>query len=217
MGDFIREVEEELRQERLEKLWKRYGVYLIAAAVLVVVGFAAWKIWQSNQRSAYKAEGLQYYHAETLLREGKTKEAAKAFAAISASSSAGYGILSRFDEASMHVKAGDAKGAISIYEGLASDSNAPPSMRHMATILSSLQALKDKSIDEAAIEKKLQPLAQAGSAYRPEALEIMAAAALRAGNNAKAIAHYKTIVDDADAPPGIRSRASQMLKILGAS
>ncbi|MCH7664263.1 MAG: hypothetical protein IH859_10405 [Chloroflexi bacterium] len=34
---FLREIEEELRQERYAKLWKKYGNYLIAAALAFVL------------------------------------------------------------------------------------------------------------------------------------------------------------------------------------
>ena len=35
--NLFREVEEELRRERMEKLWKQYGNYVIAAAALIVI------------------------------------------------------------------------------------------------------------------------------------------------------------------------------------
>ena len=40
---FIREVNEELRQDQLHNLWKRYGALAIAAAVVVVLAAAAWQ------------------------------------------------------------------------------------------------------------------------------------------------------------------------------
>ena len=217
MGDIFREVDEDLRRERLERLWKRYGKFVITAAVLVVVGVGGWKIWTSQQRSRHLAEGMKFYNAELLLKQGKVKEADTAFAAIADEDSSGYGILARFNAASIRADAGDAKAAISIYDALAADDSAPASLRNLALILGGLQGLKVKSIDEAAIDAKLKPLTVAGNAYRFIALEILAAAAQRAGDSAKAIKLYKQIVDDADAPVGIRSRASQMVNILGAS
>ena len=38
VSDIFHEVDEEVRREQLKKLWDRYGIYLIALAVLVVVG-----------------------------------------------------------------------------------------------------------------------------------------------------------------------------------
>ena len=42
MSDNIfHEVDEEVRREQLKQLWNRYGNFLIAAAVVVVLGIAA--------------------------------------------------------------------------------------------------------------------------------------------------------------------------------
>jgi hypothetical protein len=37
MNDFIHEINQELREERNRALWKRYGKYVIAMAVAIVV------------------------------------------------------------------------------------------------------------------------------------------------------------------------------------
>ena len=38
--DIFQEVDEEVRREQLKKLWERYGHYIIAACILVIVGVA---------------------------------------------------------------------------------------------------------------------------------------------------------------------------------
>lgn len=217
LGDIFREVDEELKQERLEKLWKQYGKYVIAAAVLVVVAVAGWKFWQSYQTSQRHAEAGRFRAAAALLEQGKTDEAARAFSALGAETSSGYGILARFRLAAMRAGTEDAAGAIDIYDAIAADSAVPASMRSLATVLGGLQALRVPSIDTAAIESRIEPLIRPGSAYRHVALEILAVTAHRAGDIEKAKSRYRAIVDDAAAPPGIRSRASQMLGILGAA
>ena len=44
----LREVEEELRRERLEKIWKQYGTYFIAAAGVIVLGVLGFKYWENH-------------------------------------------------------------------------------------------------------------------------------------------------------------------------
>ncbi len=43
MADIFSEVDEEVRRERLKQLWDRYGIFLIALAVLIVAGIGAWR------------------------------------------------------------------------------------------------------------------------------------------------------------------------------
>lgn len=217
MGDIFREVDDELKQERLERLWKQYGKYAIAAAVLVVVGVGAWKFWDSQRIAERHAEGLKFSNAAALLEQGRAEDAARGFAELATGSSSGYGVLARFNEAAILAQGGNAAGAIDIYDSISADGSAPPSLKNMAIILGGIQALRVASIDNAAIERKLQPLAAPGSAYRHIALEILALSAQGAGDTEKAKTNYRAIVDDAEAPAGIRSRASQMLGILGGS
>jgi len=217
VGDIFREVDEELKQERYEKLWRNYGKYLIAGAVVVVAAVAGWKAWESYRTDQRHAEGKQFATAAALMQAGKAGDASTAFSALAADAGSGYGILARFYQASIVAKSGDAAGAIGIYDAIADDGSAPNSMRELAVVLGALQALRVTSIDAATIEAKIQPMSGAGKAYRHIALEILALTAQRAGDMEKAQANYRVIFDDAASPPGIRARASQMLNILGAS
>lgn len=217
MGDIFREIDEDLRTERYARLWRRYGKYVIGAAVAIVVVFGAWKAWDGYRTAQRVEQGERFAVAARLLQDGRASEAMDVFSALAAQSDSGYGILSRFYQASIRAKGGDRVGAIELYDAIAAGGSVPDSMRELATVLAGLQALNVPAIDNAAIEAKIQPLARAGSPYRHIAFEVLALAALRAENPEQAKTHYRAIVDDAAAPPGIRGRASQMLNILGPS
>ncbi len=51
MSDIFREVEEDVRRERLEKLWKPYGDYVIAAGRGRLLGIGGYKLWQRYETS----------------------------------------------------------------------------------------------------------------------------------------------------------------------
>ena len=215
MGDIFREVDEELARERYERLWQRYGWYVLAFAVLVVAAVAGWKVWEGRQASLREAEGVRFEAAAGLMQAGKTAEAEEAFRRLAGETGSGYGVLARFYEAGIRAKAGQATAAIEVYDSIAADTSVPQSMRDLATVLGGLQALGVPSIDAKAIESRIQPLTSAGNGFRHIALEIVALAAQRSGDMEKAKTSYKAIVDDPVAPPGIRTRAAQMLNILG--
>ena len=217
MGDIFREVDEELKQERYEKLWREYRWYIIGAAVAVVAAVAGWQAWNAYQTNQRHAEGQRFAAAAALLLDGKSNEAADAFSSLARGASSGYGVLSQFYQASIASKAGNAVQAIEIYDRIAEDSAAPPSMQGLATVLAALQALKVPSIGADAIRNKIQPMSTAGRPYRHVALEILALTAQREGDIEAARTNYRAIVDDPAAATGIRTRAAQMLNILGAS
>ncbi len=46
VSDIFNEVDEELRREQLKKLWERYGILIIALAVLFVAAVGGWRGYQ---------------------------------------------------------------------------------------------------------------------------------------------------------------------------
>ncbi len=217
MGDIFREVDEELKQERYERLWRRYRWYIVVGTLAVVAAVAAWQAWHNHQTSQRQAEGKRFGAAAELLLKGKLTEADNAFGLLSQNTSSGYGILARFYQASVAAQAGDVLEAIRIYDRITNDSSTPETMKGLATVLASFKALDVPSIKAETIRMKLQPMSIAGQSFRHVALEILALNEQRAGDIEAARSNYRAIVDDPSAATGIRSRAAQMLKLLSAS
>ncbi len=213
MADIFKEVDEELRQEHYKKLWDKYGTYLIAAAVALVLavgGYQAWTAWQQSQR---EEASNQYSTALVLLQEGRAEEAEQAFTAIGGPSDGGYAILASLQSARLKAEAGDLEGAVAIWDALAANSAAGPAFQGAATLLSVTHQID--SGDPAQLEARLEPLAEPGQAFRPSALELSALLALRRGDSALARERYTAIADDIAAPTSLRTRATQMLAVLG--
>ena len=95
MSDIFHEVDEEVRREQLKKLWDRYGNFVIAALILVVVGVAAWRgyAWWEARKAA--EAGAAFEAASTLAEAGKRSEAEAAFGKIAADGTSGYRHLAR--------------------------------------------------------------------------------------------------------------------------
>ena len=215
MGDIFREIDEELRQEKFEKLWRRYGKFVIGAGVavvLVVAGVTGWNQYQSGQR---RADGARFAAAMASLEEGKTGDAAALFTALAAESGTNYGTLARFHAAALEAEQGTVAGAVRAYDALASDTGLDQPLRDLAIVLSALHSVSASTIDKAKIVERIQPLATAKNPWRHTAREILGLLAEQTGDRAKAREYYQRIVDDIEAPPNMRTRATQMLAIIG--
>lgn len=211
MSDIFREIDEELRRDNLLKLWKLYGRYVIAAVVVVLLiagGVAAWRNHQLSQR---QAQSVRYEAGLALLRQGKDAEAAKIFATV-ADEGGSYAKLAGFEEADLAAKSGDVKTAIADYDRLAASQDLPAELRNAATLLSVMNGFADS--DPQKVVDRLKPLAEGDSPWRATALDLTAAAKLKAGDKAGAIDIYKQLSTDSSAPEGVRSRATQMVAVL---
>ena len=211
MSDIFREIDEELRRDNLLKLWSRYGRYLIALAVLVLLIAGGIVAWRDHQITERRAQSTRYAAALSLAREGKDTEAAKVFGAI-AQEGGGYGILALFQEAGLLAKSGDRKGAVAAYDRIARTGGLDPAFRDLAVLLSVMQGMPEA--DPQAIIDRLAPLTAAGNPWRPTALELTAAARLKSGDKNGALALYQSLADDLAAPQGLRARAAEMAAAL---
>jgi hypothetical protein len=211
VSDIFREIDEELRRENLLKLWSRYGKYIIAAViavVLIVGGVVAWRDHQANER---RAQGARFTSALALARQGKEADAAKLFGAL-AQEGGGYSVAGAFEHAELLAKSGDRKGAIQAYDKLAGSSDLDPEFRDLAVLLSVMHSLPD-SDPKAAVER-LQPLTASGSPWRASALDLTAAAKLQADDRSGALEIYRQLADDLAVPQGLRARAAEMAAAL---
>ena len=60
MSDILRQVDEELRQDRLLNLWKSYRLYLIGGLILIICSVIGYQIDKSVKSSIYE-ELLEKY------------------------------------------------------------------------------------------------------------------------------------------------------------
>jgi hypothetical protein len=211
VSDIFREIEEELRRDNLLKLWARYRWYIVGVvgvALLIAGGIVAWRDYQVSQR---RAEAARYAGAQSLARTGKEADAAKLFAGL-AQAGGGYGVLAAFEQAELMARTGDRKGAVEAYDRIAASSELDRELRDLATLLSVMQGLSDQE-PKAAIDR-LQPLLAQANPWHATALDLTAAAKLKAGDRGGATEVYKQLADDTSAPQQLRARAAEMTAAL---
>lgn len=211
MVDIFNEVEEDLRRDRYHRLWRRYGVFVIGAAVAVVVATGGVSLWRQHAAQQREAAGAAFSVAAALDAQGKHADAATAFAALAESGPGGYALLARLRQASAQVAAGDRPGAVATLDAVAS-APGDADLRALAGLRAASLVL-DANADDAI--RRLQPLAAEGQPWRHSAREMLAAAWLLKGDAAAARNSLKQVADDASAPQGARDRAAELLASLG--
>jgi hypothetical protein len=210
VSDIFREIDDELRRENLLQLWSRYSRYIIAAAVLLALIGAGIFAWRQHLASERLAQANRYQAALALARQGKDAEAAKLFGTL-ANDGGGYGIPAAFQQAELLAKTGDRKGAIAAYDHLAA-SDVDREYRDLAILLAVMHRFPDGD-PQAAIER-LAPLTESGNPWRASALDLTAAAKLKAGDRGGALEIYQKLADDPATPRALRARAAEMAAAL---
>lgn len=217
MGDIFQEVDEDLRKDRFEQIWKDYGRYAVAAAIAIVIAVGGWKAWEFYTISERQKLSHQYEVAARLLAEGKKSDASALFAGLAKKSDGSYGLLAQLQRAAIIAEGGDISGAVSIYDQIAADSSNTQMVRDAAVLFSVTWRVDQPDANLGELKQRLQPLIDRKSQWRFSAAELTGVIALREGDRAAARKVFQGLADDPDAPPSMRARATQILTVLGKS
>jgi hypothetical protein len=210
VADIFQEVDEEVRREQLKKLWDRYGIFAIAAAVLLVLAVAGWRgyeWWVSKQAAQF---GDVFVTAAALSEEGKHAEAEAAFAGLATQGTAGYRLLARLNEAAERA-ATDPKAAIAAYDAVAADG----SIRDLAAIRAGLLLVDTAPLSD--MSARFEPLAGPSGTFRHTARELLALSAWRAGDMPTARRWIDMIMSDGDTPGSVRARVEVLMALVPAN
>jgi hypothetical protein len=207
VSDIFREVEEDVRRERFEKLWKNYGSYAIVALVLLFVGIGAWQVWERREAQERARVSEAFIAAQ---RISNPQAAAATFADLARTAPSGYAELARLSTANAMLASGQRGPAIDLYKQIAKDDNGP--VGAVARIRAAW-ALSDTA-GRAELADLLKPLDQTGSPWRQNAQEVLAYADYRAFDKKSALAKFSSLANDANAPDNLRRRAQAMADFL---
>jgi len=202
---FIDEVTEEVRRDRLYGLLRRYG-WIGIAAVVAIVGVAAWFEWQ-RARDTAAAQAL----GDAMLGALEAEDRVTALGAVSAAGDAE--MLRLMLLAAEQEAAGDVAGARASYEAVGGMAGLDPLYADLAR-LKALMLAGDMAAEERMAG--FEALSRPGAPYRMLALEQMALGQIAAGDAAAARETLSAIIEDAAVSPGLRSRAEALVEALGA-
>jgi len=205
---FIDEVTEEVRRDRLFALMRRYG-WIAVVVVLLIVGGTAWNEWRKLQAR----ETAQSFGDALMagLGSGESDARAAALSSVEAPNPGGAAIRDLLAAAeSMSVTPQEAASRLL---ALADSDGADPVYRQIA-ILKAV-AMPGAGLSPEERRARLEGLSLGDGLARLLAQEQLALIDVETGDTEAAIEGLQAIVVDAQATPGLRRRASQVIVALG--
>ena len=209
---FMREVDDEVRREKLVKLWEQYGTFIVAGLIGLFIAVAAYQ-WRQHQRAVFQDQtGARFEQALKLAQDKKADESLKALSDIAKDGSDGYRALARLRLAAEQAKAGKVAEALTGYEALGNDTGVDELLRQLAQLQAAM--LRMEQADWTEMKNRLTPLTVESSAWRNMAREALGMAAYKAGQIEDATKQFELLLGDKATTQGQSRRAQEMLAVL---
>lgn len=202
------EIDEAVRKDEMKEWWSRYGTWVVAAAVVLVVGvtgFVGWRQYDQAQRAAasaaYSAALAQIATDPAAARTELEKQAANAMQP--------YRSLAALTAAQLRATLEEQVTALAaVAPGLSASE-----LSDLALVIAAFKSIDTPKAEE--MVARLEPLAGPDRPFRLSVRELQAMLAVRKGDTKRAKELWNEIAKDPAVPQGASQRVSAMLNLYG--
>jgi len=202
----LREVDQELAEERQRELASRFVPLFIGASVLVVAIVAAYQIYKGQKERKAELAAVAYQSALTSLEENPALGGG-ALRAMQEEGPAGYAALAGLREAARLAEAGDIVAAHKAYRDIIDRADITPTLRDLARVRAAYLSVDLGGRD--AVLADLGPLADTDSALGLYAKEVVAIAALDAQDYEQALVLFEELASNIATPGPLVERSRE--------
>ena len=210
---FIREVDEDLKNESMKKLWDKYGLFVLLIVIVsltVAVSYESIKSWYIK-RAENRTEG--YAVALSMQNQGLFDDSLEALDLIINQKMGTYAELAEMQKANILLEQNKEKEALALLEKIANDKSRSLQLRDTALI-----KLASYRQDGATFEEMSELLSSItkskDNAWYAVAEDMLATILLRDGNIEQAKEIYNTLLENQDTPDDLKNRIKDILSVL---
>jgi hypothetical protein len=203
MSEFLREVDDDYRRDRVVAFWARHGITIAVLGVLVLGGFGIWRYMGYVEHQKVLASTQKMEEAFALSRDAKPEEAVAALAALEASAQGpvkGLALLRRAGELAKV----NPEEAARVFDEVSREASLSLTLKQLAQLRASALRLDGEAAPDAL--KTLESLATPTNPWRHQARELLGVTALKKGDRQEAARWFDAITLDRQTPPSLTGR-----------
>lgn len=208
MDNFLEEIEQDIRQEKIWQFWKKYQTQITWGTAAVLLLAAMWNMWTWHTHRQQSQWGESFVRAQLLLDQGKVDEAMRYLDSLEHTGSS-YSVLSSFVKAHFYGQSGDNRNlekTIEAYNRIVSYKHVSQELRELAQLSSLMAQMDAPKPDLEGVLTEVEPLCSDKGYWPLMALEIKGGALLMLGRHAEAREVFVKIAQNPDTPAAMRSR-----------
>lgn len=206
MSDILRQVDEELRQDRLLNLWRRYRLYLIVGLIFLICSIIGYQINKSIKQSIYEEIVEKYISSSDLADLEKSNKILNDVGEANQSLISG---LAKIKIANLLMENGNLlDGRNSLLEVI-NDNNTEQIAIDLAIyfyLMSDLKGIQQNEINKYLTNEKIE-----NSSFKYLYRELIAIKNLLSGKRNQSIENFDNLIKDSNTPRDIVIRANKFV------
>lgn len=210
---FIREVDEDLKNESMKKLWDKYGLFVLLIVIVsltVAVSYESIKSWYIK-RAENRTEG--YAVALSMQNQGLFDGSLEALDLIINQKMGTYAELAEMQKANILLEQNKEKEALALLEKIANDKSR--SLQLCDTALIKLASYRQDGATFEEMSELLSSITKSkDNAWYAVAEDMLATILLRDGNIEQAKEIYNALLENQDTPDDLKNRIKDILSVL---
>ena len=210
MADIFDEVSEELKQDRLIQIWKKFSKYIISFFVITILTILSYQLFLNWSEKKLEASSQQFFTALEKLDNKKYEESFKIFLKSSNEPHEGYRVMSLFGLAETNYKIGKIREMALNYKNIYEDVNIGLYYRNLSRLLS---VMKDNISSFEQQINILKPILNSPSKLQLLAAELEVILHIRSDNLNEAKTKLKSLLKRTDISFEQKSRLELINKI----
>lgn len=218
--EFMNDVQEDMRQAKIEKYWKKYGKQTVFACTVILGVAVAHTLYKNHQDKINLKTSDQFIAAQKFIESDNPNDALIILKDLSGNGTGFYKTLSLFSQAGALLKQATKEStaeAIRIFQTIEKDTSVDKMYRELAEILRFGHAINDlngsnKELD--IIRLRLDTLIKEKGTWYYLALELKGVILHKVAAYSDAAEVFLTLAQDKDIPNAIKMRAQLMTQVL---
>lgn len=128
----LKEVDDDVRAEKLQQWWTQFGNWIIGGAVAVVLVTVGYELWSSYRQQANETATSALLQAETLHSQGDVDEAVAALDAVKGNN--GVALIAKIRQADLLESQGQHDEAMELYKQVMASAQTHPQLAELAAL-----------------------------------------------------------------------------------
>ena len=211
---FVDSIEEEIRDENLQRMWQRYGKLVIYSVSAILIGVTVYNIWQRQDLAEREAIASKFILVQNEIMSGNSTTALSELRALSNASKKDYATLAKFEYAAI-LREKEQPDALAEYKSIYEDKKVDEVMRDLAYIFyvsSAIDLMSPKEISEN-LDKFIEELKKnhVGKCWDLLAKETLAFCYIKKGDKKMAQEALETLAKTTGIPENMAERTKILL------